>query len=536
MPHGHCYLWRPDVLWLNVGSDAAIALSYYSIPFCLFYLVQKRKDLEFNWIVKMFALFIFACGTTHLMDIWTVWHPQYGWQGLLKLGTAVVSMSTALVLWPLVPKALALPSTRQLQDAQATLQKLNQDLEERVEARTVELRRSEAELRVAKEAAEAANAAKSAFLANMSHEIRTPLGAVLGFSELLLSPRMTDSEKHNGMEIIKRNGRLLSGIINNILDLSKIEAGRLEFEVTSISFAEVFSEIEQVLNLEATGKGIKLILKSEGLVPNMIQTDPLRLRQVLLNIIGNAIKFTDRGGVTVTVRAMQESDGSSKLVFAVSDTGKGISAEQAKKLFEPFNQADASITRKFGGTGLGLVLAKKLANGLGGDVVLQDSQPGEGSTFVISIDAGKPETVLFENYATTSPQTAGIRHLHATPKLSKIKVLIVDDSVDNQVLIAQILRLSGAEVHIASNGREAVDKALSGDFGLILMDLQMPEMDGYEATKVLRERGFERPIIALTAHAMKEERQRCLENGFTHHLTKPIDVESLVRIIAQYSA
>ena len=540
MPHGHCYLWRPDVLWLNVGSDALIALSYYSIPFCLVYFVQNRKDLQFNWIVKMFAAFILACGTTHLLDILTVWHPEYGFQGIVKFGTAMISIATAVALWLLVPKALALPSTKQLQsvvdqlrEAQGQLRTMNQELEERVAKRTQELQESEAQLRTAKEAAEAANAAKSAFLANMSHEIRTPLGAVLGFSELLMSPETTPSEKYNGMEAIKRNGRTLSGIISNILDLSKIEAGRLEYEIGEVSFESILSEIHQLMELEATGKGIRLILKTEGIVPSVVPTDPLRLRQILINVIGNAIKFTDRGSVTVTVRVSQPSQGPGQLAFTVADTGAGIAKEQIERLFEPFNQADSSITRRFGGTGLGLVLAKRLAMGLGGDVSLVSSVVGIGSIFLVTVNIGEPQAKLFKGYEVEKSSSPKERE---RIRLANTKVLLVDDSLDNQVLIKQILRLAGAEVHTANNGKEGVEKALSDEFALVLMDLQMPEMDGYEATKILRKNGFARPIIALTAHALKEERLKCLSSGFNEHLTKPIDIDSLLRMVSQYCA
>lgn len=220
----------------------------------------------------------------------------------------------------------------------------------------------EAELKKAKETAEIANMAKSALLANMSHEIRTPLGAVLGFSELMMNPDASNSERFNNMEIIKRNGQLLSNIINDILDLSKVEAGRLEVERVEVPFNEVMAEIGSLLNLEATEKGIALRVTSEGIIPAMIKTDSLRLRQILLNIVGNAIKFTHQGSVEVKVKLLAKVDGNTKLAFIIKDTGEGISEDQAARLFTPFTQADASTTRRFGGTGLGLVLSKKLAN------------------------------------------------------------------------------------------------------------------------------------------------------------------------------
>lgn len=393
----------------------------------------------------------------------------------------------------------------------------------------------QSELSRAKEAAEVANATKSAFLANMSHEIRTPLGAVLGFSELLLGDEMTPSERVNSFEIIKRNGRLLSNIINDILDLSKVEAGRLDFEKTEVSFAEIMKELSSVLNLEAVEKGIELSVTSVGTLPNHIKTDPLRLRQILFNIVGNAIKFTNRGSVNVKVKLVADAAGTTKLGFVISDTGEGIKPEEVERLFKPFSQADVSTTRKFGGTGLGLALSKKLANALGGDVVLTESIPGKGSTFTVTIDPGFSEQVLFQGSEPSVTSIWQTSQWEPKTSLSQLKILLVDDSIDNQILIKKILKLAGANVETASNGKEGVEKALTGNFSVVLMDLQMPEMDGYEATKLLRSKGFDKPIIALTAHAMKEERIHSLKSGFDNHLTKPIDNVELVKTLANYS-
>ncbi len=391
----------------------------------------------------------------------------------------------------------------------------------------------ESELKNAKEQADVASSTKSAFLANMSHEIRTPLGAILSFSELLLGQELKGEERVRGAEVIRRNGFLLSNIINDILDLSKVEAGKLDIERVAVHFDEVVSEIKSLLNLKATEKGIRLTVTADGAIPDVIVTDPLRLRQILLNIVGNAIKFTQQGSVDIKISLVSENSGAPKLRFLIKDTGEGIKPGHAKKLFEPFSQEDVSTTRKYGGTGLGLVLSRKLANSLGGDVELLASSPDEGSTFSITIDPGDLKKVIFQNFET--------RRLNAAPDIgitvdfSRVKILLVDDSLDNQLIVTHLLRSTGAKIDTANNGREGVDKAKQNNYDIILMDLQMPVLDGYGAVQELKQFGYMKPIIALTAHAMKEERVRCLESGFVDHLSKPIDRHLLTKVIDQYT-
>ncbi|WP_141734094.1 PAS domain-containing hybrid sensor histidine kinase/response regulator [Oligoflexus tunisiensis] len=433
--------------------------------------------------------------------------------------------------------------TERIQAEQA-LKNAHSELEQRVEQRTAELQAAvdslqreiqerkqvEKELLKAKEAALASSVAKSAFLANMSHEIRTPLGAVLGFSELLLQPDLTEEERNLYLDTLKRNSNLLLTIINDILDLSKVESGTFQIHRSTVELNEFLSEAVAVLGMQADEKALDFSVEAEGSVPRTIETDPVRLKQILFNIVGNAIKFTDKGGVKVTVKTVSQLRGGPQLAIDVTDTGPGITHENAQRLFEPFMQVDSSLTRQFGGTGLGLALSRRLAQALGGNVILTESTPGKGSTFTITIECGQlpKRTLLFQNSRSDSGSSDCDKpELHLVPNLKRTKVLLVEDLPDNRVLICSILRKLGAEVDWAENGCEGLQKALKGDYDVILMDLQMPVMDGYEATLELRKRGYGKPIVAVTAHAMNDDKERVMQSGFPAHLTKPIDQHAL---------
>lgn len=410
--------------------------------------------------------------------------------------------------------------------AESALRSLYQELEQRILERT-------RELALSNEAAQSASRAKSAFLANMSHEIRTPLGAVLGFSELLSDADVSDSERTEYARAIKRNGQLLSSLINDILDLSKIEAGKLEPDVEDVALSETLADISSLLQLQASEKGIHFEIESDGQLPEVINTDPVRLRQILFNLVGNAIKFTDTGSVTLKITHRNDVATVPSLVFEVRDTGLGISEEQAARLFEPFTQADASTKRKYGGTGLGLVLSQRLAQMLGGDVKLVSSEPGKGSTFVATIKANHARAA--NNNAPKKDERAQQFAEGIPPiRFDGVKILLVDDAADNRLLVSRYIKLTGAQVESAENGLEALEMVSNKDYDVLLMDLQMPIMDGYEATMELRRRGFNKPIIALTAHALKEERLRCLASGFNDHLSKPISSSALFAALSHF--
>jgi PAS domain S-box-containing protein len=411
-----------------------------------------------------------------------------------------------------------------------------------------EHKQAEAELASARAAAEAANRAKSEFLANMSHEIRTPMTAILGFADLLLQ-NLEEPQNVEAANTIKRNGKHLLQIINDVLDLSKIEAGRLQIEQISCSPHQIVAEVVSLMRVRADVKGLPLVVEYSGPTPETIITDPTRLRQILVNLIGNAIKFTEVGSVRVVTRLVADADQEPKLTFDVIDTGIGIAKEEIAGIFEPFTQGDASTTRKFGGSGLGLAISKRLARLLGGDVTVA-SAAGRGSTFSVTVATGPLDGVPLLQHpaeaalaARPSKQTPP----DGPPKLD-CRVLLAEDGPDNQRLISLLLRKAGAEVTIAQNGQETLEKALATypgwgrrwsdptePFDVILMDMQMPLLDGYEATRRLRAAGYTGPVIALTAHAMSDDRQKCLDAGCDDYLAKPIDREKLVEMVAKHA-
>jgi PAS domain S-box-containing protein len=420
------------------------------------------------------------------------------------------------------------------------------------------LRWQAVELEKAVEAAESASRAKSNFLANMSHEIRTPMNAILGFSDLLTDPQLAPRDRAEHIQTIRRNGDHLMTIINDILDISKIEANEMRVECIACEPVAVLEEVRSLMQVRAKDRGLQLIVEMSGAVPSKVLSDPHRVRQVLINLVGNAIKFTAAGSVRVVLSAQGET-----LHFSVHDTGIGMTTDDMSRLFKPFAQADDSMSRRFGGTGLGLAICKKLAVMLGGDVTVI-STPGAGSTFTFALKAAatadatiidcSPVLDTTRTIATTdalpmeravvgqpvtpassAPATTGT----STKPLAALRVLLAEDAPDNQRLIGHFLRSAGAQVTLAENGQIAMDAAVAQrdartPFDVIFMDMQMPEMDGYTAASLLRERGYTGPIIALTAHAMTEDRDRCLRAGCDDYMTKPVDKARLIALALQW--
>ncbi len=397
--------------------------------------------------------------------------------------------------------------------------------------RQVLLESAKTKAQEAQEAAEAANRTKSAFLANMSHEIRTPLNGILGFAEILQKSdhHLSAGERTDYLQTICSSGRHLLTVINDILDLSKIEAGMMAMERGPCSPHQIIAEVVSVLRVRASEKGLTLDYQWSGSIPETIRTDVIRLRQLLINLIGNAIKFTEAGGVRIVLRLLPAR---SKLAVEVVDTGIGIPPDKLDSIFEPFVQADISVTRRYGGTGLGLAISHRIARALGGEIHVQ-SEVGRGSTFTATVETGPLDDVPLSLPSRLANNSGDVsRRRQEQVSLSAVRVLLVEDGEINRKLITVILRRAGATVTTVENGRLGVDIASQKPFDLILMDMQMPVMDGYTATRALQAQGFAGPIIALTAHAMKGDEERCRAAGCTGYLTKPIDSNELLRAIA----
>ncbi len=442
-----------------------------------------------------------------------------------------------------------------VQETQQALLAVHAELEERVRQRT-------AALEEAKLAAEQASLAKSQFLANMSHEIRTPMTAILGYTDLLADSTTSEEARQEYIQTIRRNGTHLLGLINDILDLSKIESGKFSIHPVDCNPLTLLGEVLSLLRPRAVAKRLTLSAECRGEVPSTIRTDPMRLRQILVNLLGNAVKFTEHGGVRVEVRfdkpapeTAPEPQGMGSapsgingpaiqgiLEFAVIDTGPGIAKEDQGKIFDAFVQVDDSMSRRYGGTGLGLTITRRLAELLGGEILL-DSELGKGSVFRVRLPIAVPPNAEFVRdwHETALPARTPDRPAVTQTLTLSGRILLVEDGPDNQRLIAFLLKKAGAEVVTASNGQEGIAAVEAAEaekrpFDCILMDMQMPVLDGYSATRLLRERGCRIPIIAITAHAMQGDRDTCLAAGCDDYLSKPIQRGELIRMAWAYTA
>ena len=424
-----------------------------------------------------------------------------------------LSIASAIILWLSAWAAIVVTSlTRKLYSQK-----------HRLELQTVKL--SEARDKEIK-----ANKAKSIFLAHMSHEIRTPLTSIIGFSDTLLDSNQSIEERIHAIQTINRSGKHVLNIINEILDLSKIEADKLEIEQLNFSLIDLINEIAPVVELQATDKDLVFSVNYQFPVPECITADPLRVKQIILNLVSNAIKFTDKGHVKININCSIDNQ---LISIDVIDTGIGISKEQSEKIFQEFMQADTSTTRQFGGTGLGLSLSKRLAEMMGGTITME-STPGVGSRFSFRLPTGPLEnTKLIRNQQELPVAKDLIKSNKPTSRLTG-SVLLAEDSKDIQQLLSVYIRKLGLELDIVENGAQAVERAVNNNYDIVLMDMRMPIMDGMTAVSTLRELGYKQPIIALTANTMKKDQEQCLQAGCDEFLSKPVVREDLASAFARY--
>ncbi|MDD4930255.1 MAG: ATP-binding protein [Gallionella sp.] len=483
IPHGYCLTWSPELLWLHVGSDVVMTLAYITYPVGIAYFVWKRKDLPYRWLyLGFFIAFILTCASTHLFSAVTVWFPMYWLEGYAKAISALVAVATVFAIWWVIPRALKLPSQAQLEKA--------------------------------RDEAEAANRAKSVFLANMSHELRTPLNAILGFSTMMQKDAQFPENQLRNLEIINRSGEHLLSLINDVLDMAKIDAGRVQLEENPFDLGGMVRDVTDMMSVRAHDKDLQLVVDQSSAFPRYIIGDEARLRQMLINLIGNALKFTKKGGITLRLGTKQNAV--AHLVIEVADTGCGIAPEDQQRIFDPFVQLGEQGDSK--GTGLGLTITRQFVQLMGGQLSL-DSTPGKGSLFRIELPLKEPGTDQIKKPKDTgSGEVVGL-----APGQPVYRILIVEDQLENQLLLTQLMQRLGFEIKVAENGERALEIFENWRPHLIWMDRRMPVMDGLAAARRIRQLpgGREVKIVAVTASAFAEQRVEMLAAGMDDFVRKP---------------
>ena len=483
IPHGFCLTWDSPLLWLTAGSDAVMTLAYATYPIGIAYFVWKRKDLHYRWLyLSFFNAFILTCAGTHLLSLITIWIPLYWLDASVKALSALVATATVFAIWWVIPQALKLPSP--------------------------------AELQKARDQAEAANKAKSVFLANMSHELRTPLNAILGFSSIIQKDTQVPDNQRRNLDIINRSGEHLLNLINDVLDMAKIDAGQVQLEETAFDLGAMVRDVTDMMSVRAQEKGLQLLIDQSSGFPRFIIGDQARLRQILINLIGNALKYTRQGGVTLRLGTKQSA--AAQLLIEVEDTGCGIAPADQQRIFEPFVQLGEQAGNK--GTGLGLAISRQFVQLMGGHFTLE-STLGKGSLFRVELPLHE---VKEDNIAKPKPASQG-EVVGLAPDQPDYRILIVEDQLENQLLLNQLLESVGFQVKVAKNGKQGVQLFQSWRPHFVWMDRRMPVMDGMEATKTIRRLpdGAAVKIVAVTASAFMEQREEKFEAGMDDFVRKP---------------
>jgi signal transduction histidine kinase/ActR/RegA family two-component response regulator len=527
MPHGHCYLWRPDVLWLHVGSDSLIATSYFAIPVALTYFVRKRKAvLPYWWLPVLFAAFIMLCGSTHLMSIWTVWNPDYVLDGYIKLATALASAATAVMVYRVLPAGMALRTPVELQrevdartmELSAINAQLRAEIAERERVET-QLRQSEHELRESLQKLAEADTRKDEFLAILSHELRNPLAPILTSVHLLQRKGGSDPVALGAQQIIDRQVRHMSRLLDDLLDVSRLSKGivNLQREYFDLRVALELAIETARPHLDKDKHAIEIRSIDEPLI---VHADQNRLVQIFTNLINNACKYSP-SGTAIEI----EADGQdSAAVIRIIDHGAGIAPELTERIFEMFAQADTSLERPNGGLGIGLTLARELARLHGGEITVSSRGLGQGSTFTVQLPLAREHG----NHAVALQPTA-------MDETKDLTVLVCDDNVDAAQSMAMMLETFGHRVITAHDGLEAWSILEARAVDVAILDIGMPGLSGYELAKRLRSAGRSILLIALTGWGQEEDKARAHAAGFDAHLTKPAEPASLMKLIAPYS-
>lgn len=505
MPHGHCYFWRPDIIWLHVISDGIIALSYYAIPFILLFFMFKRKDFPFPMILIMFGAFILFCGTTHLMGIVTLWDPVYRLDGIIKAATAGISALTTIMLIPLIPMALALKSPKELEAANLKLADANEKLKE-------------------------IDRLKDNFFSNISHELRTPLTLILSPLESFLANdygTLTDMQRTN-LQSMHNNSIRLFQMVNSILDFAKISAKKIEVRREPLDIMALTKSIVQEFESMAKQKHIQIQFTNTS-EKNIVDMDRYLYERILFNLLSNAVKFTPESGKVTTTLTIQKN----KAILTVCDTGIGISHANQEKLFQRFQQIEGSSTRRFEGTGLGLSLVKEFALLLDGDVKV-DSEPNQGSCFIVEIYAPlsktasnlevKPLSGRFQKYDVISTQNK----LPTVTDKNSAKILIAEDNVELASYIATLLTNFAQTKHVA-DGNAALEAINTWEPDLAIIDVMMPKKDGISVCKQIKSspKNSHIPVILLTALTHRDALTRGWEAGADEYLFKPFHPKEL---------
>ena len=525
MPHGGCYLWTTSLIALHAISDGLIVLAYYSIPFTLLYFVRQRKDLNFHWMFVCFAIFILACGTTHLMEIWNIWHANYWLSGAIKAITAAASVPTALLLMKLMPQALALPSPSALQKAydeqELRVRERTKEISEtsrKLELEIEERKRAEMALLDSHEKLKSALRAKDDFIAALSHELRTPLTPVLMTISDLENNERLPADLRGQFAMMSRNLSLEAQLIDDLLDVTRIRHGKLHLLPVLSDLHVLLNHTHEILSPASFEQRLELDFKLEAR-RHHAEVDPTRIQQVFWNLVRNAVKFTPAGGkITVSTR----NDEKGRIIISVKDSGIGIREDMLQCIFQAFEQGDAAGQTRFGGLGLGLAISKAVTELHGGSILAASDGPGHGATFEVTLPT------------VTTPASAIVSETSRPPTVRPLKILLVEDHESTRTVLKHLLTRDGHSVTTAGAVKEGLATFQADEFEVVICDLGLPDGTGLELMRSIQSHRSV-PAVALSGYGMEDDLQKCKEAGFRAHLLKPVKIDQLRQILNQIS-